>query len=67
MHQPFAEDGLEAEFDGVVERLVEGERRRAFAALQAKVTRLGAAGLTEDEKRQYVEALRARSTPAKEH
>ena len=66
MHQPFAEDGLEAEFDGVVERLVEGERRRAFAALQAKVTRLGVAGLTEDEKRQYVEALRARSKVGQE-
>ncbi len=66
MHQPFAEDGLEAEFDGVVERLVEGERRRAFAALQAKVTRLGLAGLTEDEKRQYVEALRVRSKVGQE-
>ena len=67
MHQPLAEDGLDAEFAGVVERLVEAERRRAFAALQAKVGRLGVAGLTEDEKRQYVEALCVRPSPAKEH
>ena len=66
MHQPFAEDDLDVEFAGAVERLVEGERKRAFAALQAKISRLGVAGLTEDEKRQYVEALTVRSKVGQE-
>ena len=61
MSQSYAEDSIEAEFSGVVQRLVEGEHRRAFAVLQAKVSRLGVAGLTEEEKQLYVQSLSARA------
>lgn len=57
MQQPFAEDDIDAEFDGVIERLLEAENKRAFAALQEKVNKVGAAGLSSDEKQQYLRAL----------
>ena len=60
MQQPFAEDGIDAEFEGVVSGLVEGDKKRAFALLQAKVTKLGVAGLSGEEKQQYLQALSAR-------
>ena len=55
-----AEDGIDAEFEGVVSGLVEGDKKRAFALLQAKVTKLGVAGLSGEEKQQYLQALSAR-------
>lgn len=60
MQQPFAEDDIDAEFDGAVKRLLEGESKRSFAVLQEKVSKLGVAGLSGDEKQQYLQALSAR-------
>ena len=65
MRQPFAEDDIDAEFDGAVIRLVEGEHKRAFALLQEKISKLGVAGLSGDEKQHYLQALSARGDPAK--
>ena len=60
MQQPFAEDDIESEFEGAVSRLLEGEKKRAFALLQEKVARLGVAGLSGEEKQQYLQALSTR-------
>ena len=57
MRQPFEDDDIDAEFDGAVERLLESERKRAFSQLQEKVNKLGVAGLSGDEKQQYLQAL----------
>ena len=57
MQQPFADEDIDAEFDGAVKRLVEGESKRAFAVLQEKVSKLGVAGLSGDEKQHYLQAL----------
>ncbi len=57
MQQPFAEDDIDAEFEGAIKRLVEGDNKRAFALLQEKVTKLGVAGLSGEEKQQYLAAL----------
>lgn len=57
MQQPYADDDIDAEFAGAVERLTEAEGKRAFAALQEKVYKLGVAGLSSDEKQHYVQAL----------
>ncbi|MDR3299276.1 MAG: DNA primase [Candidatus Accumulibacter sp.] len=58
MRQPFAEDAIDAEFDGAVSRLREGEKKRVFAQLQEKVAKLGVAGLSGDEKEHYLQALK---------
>ncbi|MFZ2854339.1 MAG: DNA primase [Rhodocyclaceae bacterium] len=60
MQQPFGEDDIDAEFDGAIERLAEGDHKRAFAALQEKIQKLGVAGLSGEEKQQYQQALSAR-------
>ncbi len=60
MRQPYAEEDIEAEFSGAVSRLLEGESKRAFALLQEKVHKLGVAGLSGEEKQQYLQALSAR-------
>ena len=60
MQQPFAEEDIDAEFEGAVSRLVEGEMKRAFAQLQEKIQKLGVAGLSGEEKQQYLQALSAR-------
>ena len=60
MQQPFAEADIDAEFDGAIERLVEGGLKRVFAVLQEKVKKLGVAGLSGEEKQQYLQALGAR-------
>jgi len=57
MQQPFDEDDIDAEFEGAVSRLHEGEKKRAFALLQGKVAKLGVAGLSSEEKQQYLQAL----------
>lgn len=56
MQQPFAEEDIDAEFDGAVKRLLEAETRRTFAVLKEKVSKLGLAGLSSEEKQQYVHA-----------
>ena len=60
MQQPFAEEDIDAEFDGAMERLAEGDHKRAFAVLQEKIQKLGVAGLSSEEKQQYLQALGAR-------
>ena len=60
MQQPFDEGDIDAEFDGAVVRLAEGENKRAFAVLQEKVSKLGVAGLSGEEKQHYLQALSAR-------
>lgn len=60
MQQPFAEDDVDAEFEGAVSRLREGESKRTFALLQEKVAKLGVAGLSGEEKQHYLQALSAR-------
>jgi len=64
MQHPFAEEDIDSEFAGAIERLQAGEQRRAFEELQTKVQRLGVSGLNDEEKRQYLAALSARSQPA---
>ena len=58
--RPFAEDEIDAEFDGAVKRLLEGEHKRAFNVLQDKIQKLGVSGLSSEEKHQYLQALSAR-------
>ena len=56
MQQPYADEDIDAEFDGVVHRLLEAETRRTFEVLKQKVSKLGLAGLSSEEKQQYVHA-----------
>ena len=56
MQRPFAEEDIDSEFDGAVQRLLEAETRRAFELLKQKVSKLGVAGLSSEEKQQYVHA-----------
>lgn len=60
MQQPFAEEDLATEFAGALTRLLEGEQKRAFASLQEKIQKLGVAGLSSEEKQQYLEAINSR-------
>lgn len=57
MHEPFAEDQIDAVFEGAVGRLLESEHRRAFARLQEKVQKLGVSGLSSEEKSHYLALL----------
>lgn len=59
MQHPLDEAEVDIEFSGALERLQEGEQRRSFGQLQAKVQRLGVSGLSDEEKRAYVAALTA--------
>ena len=58
LHQPFADEEIDAEFEGAMLRLREGEKKRAFAVLQEKVSKLGVSGLSGEEKQQYLQALK---------
>ncbi len=60
MQQPFAEEDIDAEFDGAVKRLQEAEHKRTFTLLQEKVSKLGVAGLSGEEKQHYLQALSER-------
>ncbi|WP_153109689.1 DNA primase [Propionivibrio limicola] len=60
MQNPFAEDDVDSEFAGAIERLTEAEKRRAFAALQQKVSKLGVSGLSSEEKQAYLQAIATR-------
>ena len=63
MRQPFAEEDIDAEFEGAIKQLLEGENKRAFAILQEKVHKLGVAGLSGEEKQQYLQALSVKGRP----
>ena len=58
MERPFAEDDIDVEFEGAVERLLEKQRLQDFEILQEKVARLGVAGLSSEEKEHYLQAYR---------
>ena len=58
LHQAFADEEIDAEFEGAMLRLREGEKKRAFAVLQEKVSKLGVSGLSGEEKQQYLQALK---------
>ena len=60
MQQPFDEAVIDEEFEGAIRQLQEAERKRVFAVLQAKVAKLGVAGLSGEEKQQYLRVLNAR-------
>ena len=54
---PFDEGEAEAEFQATLDKLQEGNQKRAFAELQARVQKLGVAGLTPEEKQAYIGLL----------
>lgn len=56
---PFDAEEVEAEFNDAIGKLGHEAQKRAFAELQAKAQRLGVAGLTPEEKQQYLRALTA--------
>ena len=60
MQQSFDDAVIDEEFDGAVSRLQEAGNKRAFEVLQEKVHKLGVAGLSGEEKQQYLQALSAR-------
>ncbi|MGB8054548.1 MAG: DNA primase [Azonexus sp.] len=51
---PFDEGEAETEFHATLEKLQEGDQKRAFAELQIRVQKLGVAGLTPEEKQAYI-------------
>ena len=57
MGASFDEAEVEAEFAGALLRLGEGGQKKAFAELQSRVQRLGVAGLTPEEKSEYLGLL----------
>jgi DNA primase len=61
LDRPFDEGEADAEFDATLEKLREGEQKRAFAELQIRVQKLGVAGLTAEEKQSYIRLLADRS------
>ena len=60
LHQPFAEDEVDAEFAGAISKLREGNQRRAFQLLQEKVRKVGVGGLSNDEKQRYLQSIALR-------
>ncbi|MBP5996343.1 MAG: DNA primase [Azonexus sp.] len=54
---PFDEGEAEAEFRATLEKLREGDQKRAFAELQTRVQKLGVTGLTPEEKQAYIGLL----------
>ena len=65
MRQPFAEDEIDAEFDGAISQLRGGERKRAFALEQDMAQKIGVRGMSSDEKQQYLQAVTARANAGK--
>ena len=61
IRHPYDDAAIDEEFEGAVRRLQEAENKRAFEALQAKVQKLGVAGLSGEEKQQYLLALNTRA------
>ena len=54
---PFDEGEAKAEFHATLEKLREGDQKRAFAELQTRVQKLGVTGLTPEEKQAYIGLL----------
>ena len=63
MHEPFAEDEIEAEFSGTLAKFARDAQTDEIEALKAKARALGVAGLSADEKARYVALLSTRSSP----
>ncbi|HNJ77596.1 MAG TPA: DNA primase [Azospira sp.] len=68
MHEPFAEDEIESEFAGTLDKFARDAQTSEIDALKAKARALGVAGLSADEKARYVALLsthgnRGRETP----
>ena len=57
LDHPLDEDEADAEFHAILEKLHEGDQKRAFSELQARVQKLGVSGLTPEEKQAYVDIL----------
>ena len=57
LDHPFDEGEAEAEFRAILEKLQEGDQKRAFSELQAKVQKLGVTGLTPEEKQAYIDIV----------
>ena len=57
LDHPFDEGEAEAEFHAVLEKLQEGDQKRAFSELQARVQKLGVSGLTPEEKQAYIDIV----------
>ena len=60
LHSSLQPDEIESEFSGALARLREGGHKRDFDELQARVRRLGVAGLTPEEKQAYVHLVATR-------
>jgi DNA primase len=60
MHEPFADEEIEAEFTGTLEKFARDARGEEFAALKAKAGALGVTGLSAEEKARYVALLTPR-------
>ncbi len=54
---PFDEEGADAEFRDTLEKLQEGDEKRAFDELQRKAQQFGVAGLSAAEKQAYIQFL----------
>ena len=57
LDHPFDEGEAEAEFHAILEKLQEGDQKRAFSELQARVQKLGVSGLTPEEKQAYIDIV----------
>ena len=57
LDHPFDEGEAEAEFDAILEKMQEGDQKRAFSELQARVQKLGVTGLTPEEKQAYIDII----------
>ena len=63
MHEPFAENEIESEFAGTLDKFARDAKTDEIEALKAKARALGVAGLSSDEKARYVALLSARGAP----
>ncbi|MDE2440219.1 MAG: DNA primase [Betaproteobacteria bacterium] len=54
---PFDEEGADTEFRDTLEKLQEGNQKRAFDELQMKAQQFGVAGLSAAEKQAYIQFL----------
>ena len=59
---PFDEEGAESEFRDTLEKLQEGDEKRAFAELQIKAQQFGVAGLSAAEKQAYIQFLTTKAS-----
>ena len=57
LDHPFDEGAAETEFRATLEKLQQGDQKRAFSELQTRVQKLGVAGLTREEKQAYIDLL----------